>query len=88
MSLSMGERRRLRTIERSLAGSDARLVSLYTIFNRLARGEAMPVIERRRTRVRYIPRRKQARDLARAAGRWLGNPWRVFGYRASAPDRS
>ena len=46
MSLSLGERRRLRKIERSLAGSDSRLTSLYTIFNRLARVDAMPARER------------------------------------------
>ena len=88
MRLSMGERRKLRTIERSLADSDSRLASLYTIFNRLARGDAMPADERRRTRVRHTPRRKKAGDLARAAGHWLGSPWRAFGYRASASDRS
>ena len=74
MSLSIGERRRLRTIERSLAGSDSRLASLYSIFNRLARGDAMPVVERLRTRVRHIPWRKKAVDPAWAAGHWLGYP--------------
>jgi hypothetical protein len=88
MSLSMGERRRLRTIERSLASSDSRLMSLYSIFNRLARGDAMPVIERRGSRVRHIPWLNKAGDPARAAGRWLGNRWRPFGRRASASDRS
>jgi hypothetical protein len=75
-------------IEQSLAGSDSRLASLYTIFNRLAQGDAMPAIERRRTWVRHIPWRKKVRAPARAAGHWLGNRWRAFGYRASAPDRS
>ena len=74
MSLSMGERRRLRKIERSLAGSDSRLASLYSIFNRLSRADAMPAVERLRTRVRHVPRREKAVDPAWAVSHWLGYP--------------
>jgi len=48
MSLRLGERRRLRRIERSLACSDSRLNSLYSIFTRLTWSEAMPASERLR----------------------------------------
>ncbi len=74
MSLSMGERRRLRRIERSLAGSDSRLASLYSIFNRLSRADAMPAVEQLRTRVRHVPRREKAVDPAWAVSHWLGYP--------------
>lgn len=56
MSLPLGERRRLRRIERSLARSDSRLSSLYSIFTRLTRVDAMPAGERLKSRVRHIPR--------------------------------
>jgi hypothetical protein len=74
MSLSMGERRRLRKIERSLAGSDSRLASLYSIFNRLSRADAMPAGERLRTRVRHVPWGEKAVDPAWAVSHWLGYP--------------
>jgi hypothetical protein len=52
MSLPLGERRRLRRInrslrriERSLERSDSRLVPLFSIFNRLTWLEAMPASE-------------------------------------------
>jgi Protein of unknown function (DUF3040) len=49
MSLPIGERRKLRRIERGLADADPRLAALYTMFGRLSRPEAMPRVERVRT---------------------------------------
>ena len=85
MSLSIGERRRLRGIERSLADSDSPLASLYSIFNRLGWADAMPAGERTRTRVPRVPRRKKAGDPFWAVNRWLGYP--AAAPRGSAPDR-
>jgi hypothetical protein len=51
MSLPLGERRKLRQIERGIAGSDPRLEALYTMFARLSRFEAMPRLERIRAGV-------------------------------------
>jgi hypothetical protein len=82
MSLSLGERRRLRKIERSLAGSDSRLTSLYTIFNRLARVDAMPARERVRIRARHVPRQIGAGDPYGMLGSWLGYPAPGPGYQA------
>jgi hypothetical protein len=72
MSLSIGERRRLRGIERSLADSDFW-------------ADAMPAGERTRTRVPRVPRRKKAGDPFWAVNRWLGYP--AAAPRGSAPDR-
>lgn len=79
MSLSLGERRRLRKIERSLAGTDSRLTSLYSIFNRLARADAMPARERVRLRAR-VPRQTGAGDPYGMLGGWLGYPVPGPGY--------
>lgn len=46
MSLPIGERRKLRQIERGIASSDPRLAALYSMFARLSRFEAMPRLER------------------------------------------
>jgi hypothetical protein len=50
MSLPIGERRKLRRIERGIATNDPRLAGLYTMFARLSRLEAMPRLERVRAR--------------------------------------
>ncbi len=50
MSLTIGERRKLRRIERDIASADPRLAALYTMFGRLSRPEAMPRLERVRAR--------------------------------------
>jgi hypothetical protein len=70
MSLPIGEWRRLRRIERSLARSDSRLASLYSIFTRLTRTDAMPAGERLENRLLYIPRRKLAIRPERPATAW------------------
>jgi hypothetical protein len=85
MRLSMGERRRLRGIERSLADPDSPLASLYSIFNRLGRSDIIPADERIGTRARHIRRRKKARDPFWAVSRWLGYP--AAAPRGSASDR-
>jgi hypothetical protein len=82
VSLSLGERRRLRKIERSLAGSDSRLTSLYSVFNRLARVDAMPARERVRLRARHVPRQMKAGDPSGLIGSWLGYPAPSPGYQA------
>ena len=46
MSLPLGERRKLRQIERGIATSDPHLAALYSMFARLSRFEAMPRVER------------------------------------------
>lgn len=46
MSLPIGERRKLRRIERGLAGGDPRLAALYTMFARLSKVDSMPRLER------------------------------------------
>jgi hypothetical protein len=50
MSLPIGERRKLRRIERGISGADPRLAALYSMFGRLSRPEAMPRMERVRAR--------------------------------------
>ena len=85
MSLSMGERRRLRAIERSLGGSDSPLASLYSIFNRLGGADAMPAGERTGTRPRPVPRRERAGDSFWTVSHWLGYPAAAPG--GSVPDR-
>lgn len=50
MSLPIGERRKLRRIERGLTDNDPRLAALYTMFARLSGLEAMPRLERVRPR--------------------------------------
>jgi hypothetical protein len=82
MSLSLGERRRLRRIERSLDGSDSRLTSLYSIFNRLARADAMPARERVGIRARRVPRQMRAGDPSGVLASWLGYPVPSPGYQA------
>jgi len=46
MSLPVGERRKLRRIERDAARADPGLAARFTIFNRLSRFEDMPRTER------------------------------------------
>ena len=50
MSLSASEERTLTSIEQALRSRDPRLNSLFSIFTRLTRQEAMPVIEQIRRR--------------------------------------
>jgi hypothetical protein len=45
MSLPVGERRKLRTIERAVASADPRLAARFSIFNQLSRNEDMPRTE-------------------------------------------
>ena len=63
MSLPIGERRKLRRIERGLAGTDPRLTGLYSMFDRLSGREAMP----RRERVRAMGIRRAGRVKRRTA---------------------
>jgi hypothetical protein len=49
MSLPARQLQKLKEIEGGLTGSDPRLRSLFTIFTRLTRGEAMPWFERCRS---------------------------------------
>jgi hypothetical protein len=51
MSLPIGERRKLRRIERGIASTDPRLSALYSMFGRLSKPEAMPRAERVRAGV-------------------------------------
>jgi hypothetical protein len=51
MSLPIGERRKLRRIERGIASADPRLAGLYSMFAKLSRLEAMPRAERVRAGV-------------------------------------
>jgi hypothetical protein len=46
MSLPIGERRKLRRIERGIASADPRLAALYSMFGKLSRPDAMPRLER------------------------------------------
>ena len=48
MSLSIGERRKLRKVERALVRADPLLAGRYAIFTRLNRHEKMPRSERLR----------------------------------------
>lgn len=61
MSLPTRQLRKLDEIEGSLTGSDPRLRSLFAIFTRLTRGEAMPWFEQ-------VPVRPIADGLAAARG--------------------
>jgi len=49
MGLPMGERRKLRRMERALVRTDPRLEALYSMFTRLGTRESMPRPERVRT---------------------------------------
>lgn len=80
MSLSLGERRRLRKIERSLDCPDSRLTALYSIFNRLARVDAMPARERIRLLERRVPRQVNSADQNGVIASWLGYPVPGPGY--------
>jgi hypothetical protein len=62
MGLPLGERRKLRRMERALARTDPRLDALYSMFTRLSGLEAVPRLER----VRAIALRRRAR-VRRAA---------------------
>jgi hypothetical protein len=61
MSLPTRQLRKLEEIEGSLTGTDPRLRSLFAIFTRLTRGEAMPWIEE-------VPVRPVADTLAATRG--------------------
>jgi hypothetical protein len=61
MSLPARQLRKLEEIEGSLTGSDPRLRSLFAIFTRLTRGEAMPWFEQ-------VPLRPIADGLAAVRG--------------------
>lgn len=50
MSLPVGERRKLRAIERAAARADPSLAARFSIFNELSRQEDMPRTERLRAR--------------------------------------
>jgi hypothetical protein len=63
MSLRAGQQRSLDRIERTLLDDDLRLGSLFAIFTRLARDEAMPSIER----VTAGPWRRRLRPALAAA---------------------
>ncbi len=74
MGLPIGERRKLRRIERGLVRADPRLEALYTMFTRLGTRESMPRLERVRTW--RIPRAARARRAAPISAptddRWHG----------------
>ena len=55
MSLPVSEERALTGIEQALLSRDPRLKSLFTIFTRLTRYEAMPTIEQLRRRRWRLP---------------------------------
>jgi hypothetical protein len=72
MGLPVRQQRTLDEIEGRLAGSDPRLKSLFSIFSRLTRGEAMPWFENVRVRPiadRFLPRRMWFRAAGRPAKR-------------------
>jgi hypothetical protein len=64
MSLPVGERRKLRAIERATAGADPGLATRFSMFNQLSQEEDMPRTER--VRARAIRRKKWA-ERARTA---------------------
>jgi hypothetical protein len=67
MGLPVRQQRTLEEIEGRLAGSDPRLKSLFGIFSRLTRGEAMPWFENVRVRPiadRFLPMRMRFRRVA------------------------
>ena len=55
MSLPVSEERALTDIEQALLSRDPRLKSLFTIFTRLTRHEAMPTLEQLRRRRWQLP---------------------------------
>jgi hypothetical protein len=61
MSLPIGERRKLRRMERDIARADPRLESLYSMFTKLSGLDAMP----RPERVRAMAVRRAVRRAAR-----------------------
>jgi hypothetical protein len=72
MGLPVRQQRTLEEIEGRLAGSDPRLKSLFSIFSRLTRGEAMPWFENVRVRPivdRFLPMRMWFRRIARRPAR-------------------
>jgi hypothetical protein len=62
MGLPIGERRKLRRMERALVRTDPRLEALYSMFTRLGTRESMPRLERVRTW--RFPRAARARRAA------------------------
>lgn len=67
MGLPVRQQRTLDEIEGGLAGSDPRLKSLFSIFSRLASGEAMPWFENVRVRPiadRFLPMRMWFRRVS------------------------
>jgi hypothetical protein len=67
MGLPVRQQRMLDEIAGRLAGSDPRLKSLFSIFSRLTRGEAMPWFENVRVRPiadRFLPMRMWFRRIA------------------------
>ena len=62
MGLPIGERRKLRRMERALVHTDPRLEALYTMFTRLGTRESVPPAERVRTW--RFPRTARARRAA------------------------
>jgi hypothetical protein len=58
MSLPVGERRKLRTIERATARADPALAARFSMFNQISRQEDMPRTER--VKARAIRRKKWA----------------------------
>jgi hypothetical protein len=65
MTLAAGERRALAKIEKSLRGSDPKLVARLSTFNRLTQAEEMPQRE-------SLPAPSRLRRLSAGAGFWSG----------------
>jgi phage shock protein A len=64
MGLPMGERRKLRKIERAIARTEPRLTAMFSMFSCLNRVEDMPRLERVRNRViRRAARARRADTL-------------------------
>ena len=72
MSLPLGERRKLRAIERAAAHANPGLAARFSIFNQLSRQEDMPRTER--LKARTIRRKKWAQRA-------------IAAYLISGPDR-
>ncbi len=72
MGLPIGERRKLRRIERAITRTDPRLDALYAMFTRLGRWEAPPSAEQVRPgRIRRAARVRRGTPLSSAAdNRW------------------
>ena len=64
MSLPVGERRKLRTIERAAASADPGLATRFSMFNQLSQPEDMPRTER--VQARAIRRKKWAERVRTA----------------------